>query len=131
LLNEDNYIEYNSEIWTTEKSMPELENLQLGYLKNILGVRKQTPSLAVYGETGRFPLHVRQKIRMVNYWIRLERAPDDSLLKKCLNLQKGIYRNAVNGNNWFNKVCHVLNSCNIEYDISNLSNLTRILSLTQ
>ena len=115
-------LEYNSEIWTSEKSMPELENLQLGYLKNILGVRKQTPSLAVYGETGRFPLHVRQKIRMVNYWIRLERAPDDSLLKKCLNLQKGIYRNAVNGNNWFNKVCHVLNSCNIEYDISNLSN---------
>ena len=81
-------LEYNSEIWTTEKSMPELENLQLGYLKNVLGVRKQTPSLAVYGETGRFPLHVRQKIRMVNYWIRLERAPDDSLLKKCLNLPR-------------------------------------------
>ena len=63
---------------------------------------------------------------MVNYWIRLERAPDDSLLKKCLNLQKGIYRNAVNGNNWFNKVCHVLNSCNIEYDISNLSNFNMV-----
>ena len=37
-------LEYNSEIWTSEKSIPELENLQLGYLKNILGVRKQTPS---------------------------------------------------------------------------------------
>ena len=82
--------------------MKELEKIQLKYLKYILGVRKQTPSFAVYGETGRFPLHVRQKIRMVNYWIRLKRASDDSLLKKCLNLQKVICRNAVNGNNRFN-----------------------------
>ena len=31
----------------------------------MLGVIQQTSSQAVYGETGRFPLHVRQQFRMI------------------------------------------------------------------
>ena len=59
-------LEYNNEMWAGEKPINDLEKLQLGYLKNMLGVRKQTSALAVYSETGRFPLHVKQKVRMIN-----------------------------------------------------------------
>ena len=68
-------LEYNSEMWAGEKPINNLEKLQLGYLKNMLGVRKQTSTLAVYSEAGRFPLHVRQKVRMINYWTKLEKLP--------------------------------------------------------
>ena len=66
-------LEYNSMFWACNLQIPEMEKLQLGYLKNILNVRKQTPTLAVYAETGRFPLLIRQKLSTVNYWARLSK----------------------------------------------------------
>ena len=67
-------------MWAGAKPINDLEKLQLGYLKNMLGVRKQTSALAVYSEKGRFPLHAQQKVRMINYWTKLEKLPDDKLL---------------------------------------------------
>ena len=81
-------LEYNSELWTKTKQVNEIERVQLGYLKHMLGVRKQTPTLAVYGETGRFPLHIRQLTRLINYWIKLEKLPSNNMLTKCLIIQK-------------------------------------------
>lgn len=52
-------LEYTSEIWAELKPISDIEKIQLGYLKNMLGIRRRTPSLAVYCETGRFPLHIR------------------------------------------------------------------------
>ena len=37
----------------------------------MLDVNKQTPTLAVSGDTGRFPLLLRQKMRAIGYWIRI------------------------------------------------------------
>ena len=36
-----------------------------------MGVRKQTPTPAIYGDTGRFPLIIRQQIKAVKYWCRI------------------------------------------------------------
>ena len=46
-------------MWASEKPINDLEKLQLGYLMNMFGVRKQTSTLAVHSETGRFPLHFK------------------------------------------------------------------------
>ena len=40
----------------------------MSYLKCIFNIRKQTPTLNVYAETGRFPLTMRQTLTTVNYW---------------------------------------------------------------
>ena len=97
-------LEYNSEIWTKIKPINEIEKVQLGYLKHMLGIRKQAPTLSVYGETGRFPLHARQQMRIINYWLKLEKKSDDSILKKCLNFQKDISAQ----NSWFGRIRAIL-----------------------
>lgn len=99
-------LEYNCEIWSNVKPIDDIEKIQIGYLKNMLGIRRQTPTLAVYGETGRFPLHVRQQVRMVNYWLKLKRLPDSCILKKCLN----IHENALSSgqSSWLRKVKQII-----------------------
>ena len=46
----------------------DVEKVHLKCLKQILGVRKQTPSAAVYGEVERYPLLVLRKIAIIKYW---------------------------------------------------------------
>ena len=48
-----------------------LEKIHLKFIKSTLGVRKQTPTPAIYGDTGRFPLIIRQHIKAVKYWCRI------------------------------------------------------------
>ena len=64
-------LEYGGEILYTGKKIDEYEKIHLNFLKALLGVNKQTPTLAVLGDTGRFPLLLRQKIRAIGYWIRI------------------------------------------------------------
>ena len=45
----------------------DLEKIHLQFIKSTLGVRKQTPTPAIYGDTGRFPLIIRQLIKAVQY----------------------------------------------------------------
>ena len=64
-------LEYSSEIWFTNKEIPGLEKIHLQFIKMILGVHKNASTLAVLGETGRYPLLVRQKIRVLKYWCKI------------------------------------------------------------
>ena len=111
-------LELNCEIWSINKPVNELEKVQLGYLKNMLGVRKQTLSQAVYGETGRFTLHVRQQFRMINYWIKLKTAYN--ILKKFLNELKDMH---TSGNNaWVGKIIHMFYEQYLQRDQLKLAN---------
>ena len=113
-------LEYNCELWSSHKPVNNLEKVQLGYLKNMLGVRRQTSSQAVYSETGRFPLHVQQQFGIINYWIKLEKLPANNILKKCLNEQKEI--NTSGNNAWVAKIIHILNEHYPQRDHLRLAN---------
>jgi hypothetical protein len=106
----DSYIlpilEYNNMLWSKTNPIPDIEKVQIGYLKNILGVRKQTPTLAVYAETGRFPLHVRQQVDTVKYWARLSSLPQSDILNKCLKIQESLH--ARGQSNWYSKVNEII-----------------------
>ena len=80
-------LEYDSEVWCTGTQTAELERIQLHYLKYMLWVNRQSPSLAVYAECGRFPLLVRQKTRMLNYWLKVSRCPQTSIVKDAYDTQ--------------------------------------------
>jgi hypothetical protein len=54
---------YGSEVWGFHNS-PDIAKVNLKFLKQVLGVRAQTPSSAVLGEFGRFPMTVYRKIRI-------------------------------------------------------------------
>ena len=64
-------LEYGSDIWYTGDDVNDLEKIHLKCIKSTLGVRKQTPTSAIYGDTGRFPLIIRQHIKAVKYWCRI------------------------------------------------------------
>ena len=47
-------LEYGSDIWYTGDDVNDLEKIHLKFIKSTLGVRKQTPTPAIYGDTGQF-----------------------------------------------------------------------------
>ena len=53
-------IDYGCEVWYHGKLITELENLYRNFIKRTLGLKGQTSNLAVYGETGRYALEIRQ-----------------------------------------------------------------------
>lgn len=111
----DSYIlpilEYNNMLWCKKSQHSDIEKIQLGYLKNVLNVRRQTPTVAIYAETGRFPLQIRQKISTIKYWARLREMPDYDLLNKCLKIQEQLYEKGQK--NWFNNVVQIITEINI------------------
>ena len=62
-------LEYTCDIWYTGDSVNDLEKIHLKLIKSTMGVRKQTH--AIYGDTGRPPLIIRQHIIAVKYWCRI------------------------------------------------------------
>jgi hypothetical protein len=81
-------LEYGTEIWGNGKLNDKIERIQLRYLKMILGVKDSTCTVAVYGELGRFPILLRQKVKIIQYWLRLQAMPDNIIVKQIYNMLK-------------------------------------------
>ena len=105
-------LEYNCTFWSGTTEIPEIEKIQIGYLKNILGVRRQTPTLSVYAETGRFPLRTRQLLNTSSYWAKIMNLPSHDILNKCLKIQENLHN--AGQSNWYSKLEKVM----IETDIT-------------
>lgn len=60
------------------------DTLHRKFLKYILGVSKSCPNIAVYGETGDIPLSLKGYGLLINYWYRISRQHNNTLVKKAL-----------------------------------------------
>ncbi len=76
---------YGSEMWGFQ-SFDAIEKVQLFACKKFLGVKINTPSNMVYGECGRFPIHIFSQIKIIKYWLRLLNMPNHRYPKKCYNM---------------------------------------------
>ena len=92
---------YNAENWSTftEKQIEKCKNnhriiyenavatqttvTQLKFLKFILGVGKQCPTLGVLGECAQVPLTMKGQVAMLKYWNRISRMGEEVLVKKA------------------------------------------------
>ena len=52
------------------------------FLKKSIGVSQSTPTPAALGETGRFPLHLRQEDSLLKLWARIDLLPNTNILYK-------------------------------------------------
>ena len=99
-------LEYGAEIWYTGKNMPHYEAVHLGYLKYVLGVKPNTSTLAIYGETGRFPLVLRQEDQAIKLWLRLKfsnvKKPINHVFDELESLQNLGYTT------WLSKIKNIL-----------------------
>ena len=80
-------ITYGCEVWGFD-NVDLINKLQRKFFKIVLKLRKSTPNVMLYGETGTFPIDVIIKQRMLNFWFTLvsnENANKlSSLVYKCL-----------------------------------------------
>ena len=67
------------------KQIQKIEQIQLKFLKRKLGVRRQTSSLAVYGDTGQFQVQVLQQISVLKYWCHILSLPPESVVRRAYN----------------------------------------------
>lgn len=69
---------YGCEVWGYENT-DILEKVHLTFLKFVLHIKSSTPNCIVYGETGRYPLIIFIKVRIITYWAKLLLAHDCKL----------------------------------------------------
>jgi hypothetical protein len=99
-------LEYGSEIWYRGIDVKQIEKVQLRYLKMILKVKSSTSTLALYGDTGRFPLSLRLKVKQVKYWVRLVQLPDNAIVKQIYNTM--VQLDSLNYKTWCSNVKNLL-----------------------
>ena len=104
---------YSCEVWGFE-NISDIERVHLGFCKQILKIRGNTPNFMVYGELGRFPLSIHINVRMIGYWLNLKSS--NKLSTKLLS----ILTNLKNSNNdasfrWLNHIEQLFNSTGLNY----------------
>ena len=112
-------IEYGSEIWSMCSSYDSLETLYLRFLKCSLGVRPQTPTAAILGDLGRYPLHVRLQVKAVKFWCKLVSKPSGSLpniaYKMLLSLKDFGFPT------WLDRISEILHKCELAHVFESMS----------
>ncbi len=103
-------IDYSSEIWYRDSIARKLETFHLKYMKRVLKVRVQTPTLAIYGELGQFPIKLRLQGNILKYLHRVNNMPTSSLVYKTLCMLKRYH--TMGKNNWLSRATNVFNSFN-------------------
>lgn len=118
-------LEYSSEIWYNNKDNVILERVQLKYIKMMLGVANNTSNLATYGETGRFPLFLRQKIKVLKYWHRVVSKPKDSLVYIVYQLLVDLHNSGFKS--WASEIYELLNVvCPVAWENQRFVNMNEI-----
>jgi hypothetical protein len=105
-------LNYASELWSKLEEDCTVERTHLKNLKYVLGVKKSTCSLAVYGELGRFPLHLSQMVKVVKFWARLETMAISNPAKQVYEMLKTFDRCGFN--TWIKSVRGLLEKYNFE-----------------
>jgi hypothetical protein len=68
-----------------------IENLQVMMCRHFLGVNKKSVKLAIYGDTGRYPLYLDIIINAVKYLNRLNKLVDNPLLSEAFMCNKNLF----------------------------------------
>jgi hypothetical protein len=99
-------MEYGSEVWFQNKNTANLEKIHLAYLKNTLKAKMSTSTIALYAELGRFPIALKLKCRIINYWKRILDLSEIHPVKQAYNTLK--YLNLEGQTNWCTTVREIL-----------------------
>lgn len=110
---------YGCEVWGYS-DLNLLEKVHTDFLKHILHVKRSTPHIMLYGDLGRFPIHIAIKKRMVGFWYSLVFNAD----KLSSILYKFMYADFSQNNNvygWLSYVKSILDECGLSFVWNNQS----------
>lgn len=98
---------YGYEIWGFG-NLDMIERVQLKFYKQILYLKKSTPSFMVYGELGAYPLFVDIQRRMVSFWCKVNSEKNDTA-KTMYNLIYYLNEKGELNSPWLNHLNNILN----------------------
>jgi len=120
-------LQYGSATWGTRKGAKS-DIVQNRAMRYFLGVHKYTPTVAMLGDMGWFPLYIDQYVSVARYWNRLLHMDDSRLTKSIFEADY-----AVNNNNWSSRLLSILNDTDRRhiYDGKEVIILTEFQSLLE
>ena len=93
-----------------------LESLRLKFCKMVLKLKRSTPDIMVYGETGRFQIEYYAKKRIINFWNRVTSGSTDKCSYKMYMLSKQLHDSGSRTSTWYLNLVRTLES----YGITNV-----------
>ena len=110
-------VEYGNEVWAAGTNYDSVDTFHVKFLKRVLKLRPQTPTLAVFGELGEYPLSVKLELRTLKYFLRLMSLPQDHIAKKMLLSLKSL--DSIGLTTWFTHVRKLIEKYDLEYLLEN------------
>ena len=101
-------LDYGSEVWYKGSEIRDIEQVQLWFLKSSLGIKTQSSNLIVYGDTGRFPLLLRQQDTVLKYWDRLRKMNKSTPLYKVYSDLRELHN--MGHKTWYTRLVEIFNS---------------------
>ncbi len=114
-------LNYGSEVWGFAEAN-ELEKLHLGFLKNILSVKKSTPNAFVYKEIETLPLITKRLVQIFKFWLKVVSLPNNTMVKFIYDLLVSDMEGGKYIKNWATLVKEMLEKYGLGY-IWNQQNL--------
>jgi hypothetical protein len=103
-------MEYGSEVWFQNNNTTNLEKIHLAYIKGVLKTKMSTSTVALYAELGRFPILLRIKCRILNFWKRILSLLDCHPVKQAYNTLYNL--NRAGQTNWCTTIKGILKESN-------------------
>ena len=101
---------YGSEIWGYT-NLDKIEIFYRKFLKFVLNLKDQTTNCMVYGESGRTPLALIIKSRMICFWHKLTVGNNNKLASRLLYLIKNLNDQNLYTSPWLKAIENILNVC--------------------
>ena len=103
-------LDYGCEVWFKGSEIKDLEYVQLWFIKTSLGIKTQSSNLITYGDSGRFPLLLRQQDFILKYWDRLRKFDQSKPLYKVYSELRDLHLKGYK--NWYSRVIAIFNNFN-------------------
>ena len=105
---------YGSEIWGYNNIIS-LERVQLKFIKYLLKLKPNTPTVMVYGETGRLPIQYHVNISLLRYWVSLVTGGQDKYSCRLYQMSMSLYNRKFLDCKWLNKIKEILIACGMPF----------------
>ena len=105
---------YGAEIFGFN-NLAKIEKLQLKYIKYSLKLKKSTPTVLVYGETGMLPIEYYVKCRMIGFWVNLVTSKQEKISYKLFLMCSILFLSGLLICPWLQEIKNILEECGMPF----------------
>ena len=106
-----------------------IEDLNMLSCRQLLGIHKRSSKIAIYGETGRFPLYIETIVNTLKYYNRLSSTKGSPLLKEALECNKMLHGNGKSC--WYSNILALFKHLGIRHSSSKAIDVRKVKSKLQ